>query len=342
MPSPISRLARLLPLAALLVFAAPARAEVFVFKDWIVSCDNTRGCEAAGFRAEDSDSRPVMLWIARAAGAGTPVRGRIKVETPQGARTGPFRLLVDERTRVTAPVDGDLDAAAFARALPALMERSEVAVEFEGERFTLSLQGLKAALLKMDDLQGRIGTRGALVRKGARDEHGVPGPLPALRPHPAPNFVLKSTDPELLKLVLPDLAGDCTLPLGSGVDAADVAIHRVSDDQVIVLRECRRGAFQSAYAAWLVDDRPPHAARRLAFPQADGSTLPLAMGAQWEGGGGSLRSIVKGRAENDCGGDAFWTWTGGELELYNAHEEPLCRGMLGGGMTVRTFAYELR
>lgn len=328
--------------AAVLAGAAPARAEVFVFRDWVVSCDNTRGCQAAGFRAEDSDSRPVMMWIARDAGAATPVRGRLKVETAHGARTGPFRLVIDERTRVAAPMDGDLDAKAFARALPALLERSDVLVEFEGERFTLSLNGLKAALLKMDDVQGRVGTRGALVRKGPRDERGVPGPLPALRPHPAPNFALKSTDPELLKLVLPALVDECDVPLVDGVDSADVSIHRVSDDQVIVLRECRRGDFQSAYAAWLVDDRPPHAARRVTFPQADGSSKPLAVNAQWEGGGGSLRSISKGRAENDCGGDAFWTWTGSALELYNAHEEPLCRGMYGGGMTVRTFAYELR
>ena len=343
MPSCVFKLRRFLCLAATaLVVAAPAHAQVFVFKDWVVSCDNTRGCEAAGFRAEGSDSQPVMMWIARAAGAGTPVRGRLKVETAHGARTGPFRLVVDERTRVAAPIDGDLDAAAFARVLPALLERSDVAVEFEGERFTLSLNGLKAALLKMDDLQGRIGTRGALVRKGARGEHGVPAPLPALRPHPAPNFALKSTDADLLQLVLPELARDCDLQAGTGVDGADVSIHRVSDEQVIVLRECQRGAFQSAYAAWLVDERPPHAARRLAFPQADGSSHPLAMNAQWEGSGGSLRSISKGRAENDCGDDAFWTWTGRELELYNAHEEPLCRGMYGGGMTVRTFAYELR
>ena len=229
--------------------------------------------------------------------------------------------------RVSTPLDGDLDVAGFARVLPSLLERQDVTVGFETERYTLSLNGLKAALLKMDDLQGRVGTRGALVRKGAHDERGVPDALPALHPHPAPNFALKSTDPALLKLVLPSLGADCNAPLKEGVDGADAAIHRVSDDQVIVLRECQRGAFQSAYAA---------------FPQADGSSQPLAMNVQWEGSGGSLRSIGKGRAENDCGDDAFWTWTGHELELYNAHVEPLCRGMLGGGMTVRTFAYELK
>ncbi len=329
-------------LAAAVAFVAPlARAEVFVFKDWAISCDNTRGCEAAGFRSESGDSRPVMLWLAREAGAGTPVRARLKAETPDGASTGPFRLVIDENTRVAQALDGDLDAIAFARALPALLERTSVEVRSGADRYTLSLVGLKAALLKMDDLQDRIGTRGALVRKGPRDEQGVPPALPPLRPHPAPNFAPKSTDAALLKLVLPTLAGDCNVAVSDGVEGADVSIHRASLDQVIVLRECERGAYQSGYAAWLVDDKPPYAARRLAFPQADGSSRMLAMNAQWESGGGSLRSITKGRAENDCGGDAFWTWTGNALELYNAHEAPLCRGMPGGGMTLRTFAYDL-
>ena len=66
------------------------------------------------------------------------------------------------------------------------------------------------------------------MRKGTQDEHGVPGPLPALRPHPAPNFALKSTDPELLKVLLPTLAGECDVPLADGVASADVSIHRVS------------------------------------------------------------------------------------------------------------------
>ena len=332
---------RLALASAAALAALPALATTFVYKDWALACDNTRGCEAAGFRAEGSDSRPVMLWIAREAGAGAPVRGRLKVETADGPRTGPFRLVIDSKAHVDAPLDGDLDAAAFARALPRLMERSSVEVELQGERFTLSLNGLKAALLKMDDLQGRIGTVGALVRPGPKSERDVPPALPAFVPHPAPNFALKSTDAALLALVAPTLAADCNVALSAGPDGADTTIHRVSDDQVIVLRECQRDEFESGYAAWLVHDKPPYTASRLEFPQADGPPRALAMGAQWEGGGGTLRSISKGSAANDCGGDAFWTWTGRALELYNAHEAPLCRGMQGGGMTLRTFAYAM-
>jgi len=340
LPTPIARrLARLAAAATIAAVAPLAHADVFVFKDWAISCDNTRSCDAAGFRGEPSDSKPVMLWISREAGAGTALRGRLKVETDNGASTGPFWLVVDDKTRIAQPADGDLDVAAFARALPRLMEGSNVEVQLGAERYSLSLNGLKAVLLKMDDLQGRIGTRGALVHKGTRGEHGIPSPLPAFVPHPAPNFALKSTDAALLKLILPTLTADCNVAVSDAVDAADVAIHRVSSGQVIVLRECQRGAFQSGYAAWLVEDRPPYTSRRVEFPQADGSSRPFAMNAQWEGGGGSLRAITKGRAEDDCGGDAFWTWTGSALELYNAHEAPLCRGMKGGGMTLRTFAY---
>ena len=334
-----SLLARLALASALGVAASPADAALFVFKDWAVACDNTRGCEAAGFRAEDSDSRPVMLWISRDAGADTPVRARLKVETADGARTGPFRLVIDRKAHVDAPLDGDLDADAFEDALPGFMERPSVEVDYKGQRFTLSLNGPKAALLKMDDLQGRVGTVGALVHPGKKSERGVPPALPAFTPHPAPRFAVKSTDAALLKLVAPTLRGECDVALSDSVSGADVNIHRVSDSQVIVLRECRRDV-ESLYAAWLVDDKPPYAARRLDFPQADGTTPSLSPGTQWDDEG-SLRSIGKRGGRDDCGSDAFWTWNGRALELYNAHEEPLCRGMLGGGMTLRTFAYAL-
>lgn len=263
------------------------------------------------------------------------------METPQGARTGPFRLLVADHVRVSAPLDGDLDVAGFARVLPSLLERQDITVGFETERYTLSLNGLKAALLKMDDLQGRVGTRGALVRKGAHDERGVPDALPALHPHPAPNFALKSTDPALLKLVLPSLGADCNAPLKEGVDGADVAIHRVSDDQVIVLRECQRGAFQSAYAAWLVDDRPP-------CGQAPGVSpgRRLLAAAGHERAMGRRRRIAALHRQEPRGKRLrrrrLLYLDRARAGAVQRPVEPLCRGMLGGGMTVRTFAYELK
>lgn len=47
----------------------------------------------------------------------------------------------------------------------------------------MSLNGASAALLRMDDIQGRKGTAGALVRKGRKSESSVLRalPVPVLR-----------------------------------------------------------------------------------------------------------------------------------------------------------------
>jgi hypothetical protein len=49
-------------------------------------------------------------------------------------------------------------------------------VEFKGgaKPFELSGDGATAVLLKMDDVQGRLDTPGALVKKGDKPESGVP------------------------------------------------------------------------------------------------------------------------------------------------------------------------
>ncbi|RYD40495.1 MAG: DUF1176 domain-containing protein, partial [Verrucomicrobiaceae bacterium] len=49
---------------------------------------------------------------------------------------------------------------------------------FQGKHWTLSLSGLNAVLLKMDEAQDRIGTPGALVRRGNKPESSVLAPVP--------------------------------------------------------------------------------------------------------------------------------------------------------------------
>ena len=131
------------------------------------------------------------------------------------------------------------------------------------------------------------------------------------------------------------VGADCALQATSALEAPNVKLHRVSATQVILLRECERRAFDSGYAAWLVDDKPPYAARRLAFPRVDAEPADLVADAEFDAQ--ELRSIGKKDAGNHCGDDAFWAWTGQAFELTNAHVAPLCRGFDGGGFALSTY-----
>lgn len=181
-PSLCTALLLLSPVAAL---AAPATSVDFSHDDWTIACDNTRTCRAAGYQADDSDP-PVSVLLTRKAGAGQAVTAELmlgqydKVKMPAS-----LSLQIDQRNQGKLALDGKRGTAVLTSAqvgaLLAALPRSSkiVALGNDGRRWQLSDRGAAAVLLKMDEFQGRIGTRGALVRKGDRDETAVLPPLPA-------------------------------------------------------------------------------------------------------------------------------------------------------------------
>jgi hypothetical protein len=59
--------------------------------------------------------------------------------------------------------------------LAAVQKEDVIRLSTDSAQWQVSLHGA-AALLKMDDLQGRVGTPGALVRQGTKPESSVPAP----------------------------------------------------------------------------------------------------------------------------------------------------------------------
>ncbi|WP_175724569.1 DUF1176 domain-containing protein, partial [Burkholderia ambifaria] len=97
------------------------------------------------------------------------------------ARTGnedgdvyPFRIRTSDPTTVDAWLTMSHNAQMVSFGDPAAARTPRV-----------SLSGLNAALLLIDDTQGRIGTVTALLRKGTRPASSVPA-APALPPAPVP------------------------------------------------------------------------------------------------------------------------------------------------------------
>lgn len=103
MPS-AALLPTLLALAALTSAAQaapPPEPFSFSHKDWVVQCDNTLTCRAAGYQAEGEASQPISLLLVRKPGPATPVEVHLQAyddEEPQG----PFSLQLG-RVRVSVP-----------------------------------------------------------------------------------------------------------------------------------------------------------------------------------------------------------------------------------------------
>lgn len=298
------------------------------FKDWSVACDNTRHCEAAGFQAEEGEWQPVSLWLARDAGPGTPVQARLSVLQEDGKDAGALSFKVGALTLRGLKSDADLSAAQVNSLLPQLQNAAVAEVTNGKSAWKLSLSGLKAALLKMDDLQGRIDTPGALVRKGQKPESAV---LPAL-PAPVLEAVklppTKKEDARLAAAIVKLIkkTEDCE---GEIMGApADTGITRLSATQVLVTRECWRAAYQSGYGFWIANDKPPHDPRAVSLPSESKESMNDAMNADFENG--VLSSYGKGRGLGDCGNSMSWLWTAQGFKLLSAEVAPLCRGFPGG------------
>lgn len=314
-----------------------AHAQTHVFKDWAVACDNTRHCEAVAYQSDESESAPVVLWLSRDAGPHATVH--IQVDMDDSEDPKPLTLHLGTNTLKGIARAQDLSPTQTRQLLAHVLVGQEITLSDGAKRWQLSLAGSNAALLKMDDVQGRVGTPGALVRKGKKPEATVPSMLSAPKIQAATLPATSAADQALLQPILNSITPrECwdDLPDDS---SPDTSITRVSATQVLVMRECGRGAYQGGSGIWLANSKRPYAAKRLDLPLPDGESTDYVMNASLNGG--RLESYAKGRGVNDCGSGFAWVWTGKSLVLTGAWHAPLCRGLSGGGYSLRTWTTDL-
>lgn len=317
--------------------AAPAAANSthVVIKDWEVACDNTRACEAVGFQSDEGGSAPVSLWLGRPAGPQGAVAAKLSASTLNDAAVGPLTLQVGKLTLRGLKSEAALTPAQIAKLLPALLDAEAADVSDGKNKWQLSLSGMKAALLKMDDLQGRVDTVTALVKRGAKPASAVLAPLPAPMLQRLASPPTRKQDARLLPALLPAIVK--TLKAGGCDEAPDLmgsesqsAIYRLSPSQVVLLLECARGAYQSSFAVWIANDKPPYAARRAPLVGATGKPEMEVLNADFDKG--ELGSFAKGRGLGDCNVQTSWVWTTGGFKLASASSAQSCRGVPGGVM----------
>jgi hypothetical protein len=167
-----------------LLFAVPVFAKQVVyqtFNDWVVACDNTGRCEASGA----SEAGSGMLTLVREAG----VNGAISLilQTPKPVdhtrlRADKKNLQIDlSQWKANGVEDAytltNTDFNAIANVLGQMRYASRLS--FGGaEDDAVSLAGLSAALLLIDERQGRIETPRAVLRRGTKAMGAVPDAEP--------------------------------------------------------------------------------------------------------------------------------------------------------------------
>ncbi len=339
MPPPSIGLAVVLALAGPSWAAMPHTADGvhFVHKDWELACDNTGTCRAAGYQADDAPL-PVSVLITRAAGPGTPATVEMVLgdygEPPalkalpaspvldfrlNGRALGPVRLTTGGWGATLSPAH----AEALLKALPAA--RADVTWQHKGLLWRLSDQGAKAVLLKMDEVQGRLGTPGAWVARGERDERQVPGPRPpptlAAAPVPPTSDADRSwpdrQGPALLAALRATVAeGNCDRLMDD--EAREWEVRRLTAHRLLVSTPCWLAAYNFGAGAWVVNERAPYAPELVTDSASDI-------------GDDEVTASHKGRGLGDCWSSEAWVWDGRRFARSAAHTTGQCKFITAGG-----------
>ena len=195
-----------------------------------------------------------------------------------------------------------------------------------------SLAGLSAALLLIDETQGRLGTTTALLRRGPLPAAQVPAapaaPLPTRAVVAAP-----LDDAEASRLVArvrlqaaDDVRReDCFVEPDTAYDEA----HALDHDEALVALECWRGAYQSSSLLFRVRRDGAGAPRRLRLTvpvQDEGAPRVIDAFTNVGFGQGQLSHFAKGRGLADCGESATWAFDGRDFRLQRYHRLGWCRG----------------
>ncbi|WP_058913012.1 DUF1176 domain-containing protein [Entomohabitans teleogrylli] len=335
-------------LAMAAVFGAPALAEErgvsFSHKDWEVVCDNTLTCRAAGYSAEEGTGGSVLLT--RKAGMGTAVSGDVILAEMEFDGDTPVEKLTlwinqQQAGEVKSGKDGlwilsEKQARSLVNAV-----KGNGKVEFKGgpEPFLLSGEGAYAVLLKMDEVQGRVGTPGALTKKGDKPESGVraavpPSVIQRVRPEQPQWRPLTASEMAVVRPgLLATLSGDdwCVrIEPSEEMEAEPISLTPLDSSHSLLSALCWRAAYNEGYGYWVIDSKLEG---KPVLVTIDGSDY----------GDGEIFMSQKGRGVGDCWGTASWIWDGKTFRNSRQAVTGMCRSVrLGGTWDLPTWVTDVR
>ena len=302
-------------------------------RDFTVACDNGLRCEILG--VSDDGNFGLVLRLRRDAGADGAQQLRLE---SQGGAVMAKTLRLDGRVQSALrdlpwQVD-DADAlvldegASIARFIDLVGDGTQLTSgDGDGAR-ALSLTGLRAALLLVDEQQQRLDTPDAWQRRGERDTAAVPAapalPRPVAAPAPA---ALSDADAARLVRTVREAsadmlrAADCDAPReGFDIREQDEA-QPLDATHALVLTACYSGAYQTSSLVFrvgrdgrditrVVPPSPPHLGDVQAMPE-----FGLLTSAGYDPATATLSHFAKGRGLADCGESAHWVFDGERFVL---------------------------
>ena len=327
--------------------ATPAAApEMREFRDWRAACDNGNACVAWG----GSDNG----WIRIAIDAGPNAVPTVSAgswafgDVDKAPET--LRLRIDGRDYAVrgGPQDAANAAAGAQRArtiINALPASRTLALASGQQTADLPASGASAALLWIDERQGRLGTTTALLRRGDRPASTVPAApvLPRATPAPAVSQAgfegaANPMEDEPKALTVPAAIEGlkevkaCRAENNEYLNKAVLAA-RLDGSTVLWGIPCGSGAYNATYVLYLARPdgtgvRPAALPERTPRSEGDiGGEGPWLVNPIYNPARQTLTVFPRGRGLGDCGTITTWTWTTGGFVLSEERSMGDCWGM---------------
>lgn len=331
--------------------------------DWQLVCDNTLTCRAAGYSSEDNFDRPATILI-----TAVPQQMIPKVEVQflpplKSAGKQDIELWLNDKFygQLSVSSDGDVYQLNQKQTQALLKQASQntkieiVAVSKVGStRWQVSDKGMSAVLLKLDEVQGRVGNSLALVSQSHRNKQvpksAVTKPIihkafafsdkkqTALAPVKLNYFksnIEKWINVDSKSIMgTQDEMGDCELanPKSEQYQSfkrydsnrLDWTFTRVDGAHTLASHLCWSGAYNMGYGYWLIDNAKP------SKPQ-----LITTSGSEYAKG--EIWSTQKGRGLGDCWAQKQWVWNGRSFVISKEATTGMCRGFAGGAWQLPTY-----
>lgn len=326
--------------------AAPDRvaampSETRTFRDWWAVCDNGNACSAYGFGSDDG-----AAWIRIEMPPGPDAEPRVTFGSfvPEGEGRRNLAVIVDGRpfAGTLAPdADGDIwvgqISARTRQAVTAIAAARRLQIQTD-QVADISSSGASAALLWIDERQGRLNTTTALLRRGDLAASNVPGApvLPAVRAAAAVDQAGFGGEGATLPAPVAALPAvrEC---LGDSNDnewlLRDVRSARLGARAELWGVPCGAGAYNITHA-WFVtgpggaNPRPANLAGTGGPVLGEDWSNNMTVNGAYDAADRQISAFAKSRGLGDCGVAQTWTWTGTQFELAQEQVMENCSGVL--------------
>jgi len=328
-------------------FAQEIKGISFTHEDWEIYCSNTGTCQAAGYSDEYSHdpNEPASLLLTRLAGAKQAVKaefalGSIDEQAQLAGKLKNIHFYVNGKDlgAVSAdgadfPIMGKLTAAQVNALLQQSKQKMEIVFKNPNVQWQISDKGMTAVLLKMDDFQKRVGTVGALVKKGKMDESKVLSAQPKIivkqvKTSNKPYLTLQSNNKRYASIhqmlmaaqPTPKEDGFCEgLYNGDEYEPQPIELYKLGNKKVLAMTICWRGAYNEGYGAWVLNES---LTSKATFVTEHASEFYQ----------GIISSSQKGRGIGDCWSVAEWVWDGEKFVNTRDMWTGMCKGLAAGGV----------